>query len=250
MKKLDFHTFLSCIVYVLLGGCASGSGEEHCVSWNSQRLQQLERDWRAMPIGEPGTKAAFERQGANLHEILKTKLSNPELRELAASTDTMPLCEADRSGFANALLEEIVVVAVEYGDRDCLVTLMSRRFPTRIRLLDTEAYIVFSELPDPIGVLRESYHKCHTPETIHGIAVAFRRAFFGCRINYRPKALTEDDEICFVAAALDWYEKNSAAIEVNRRYGENSFTLGQYEHNPLFILRNTATKPATAPETE
>ena len=91
------------------------------------------------------------------------------------------------------------------GDREGLVTLLSRRFPSETISPDEliEFYLAYwgnKTLKDPILVLGEAYSECRIPEARRKIVAAVRRSFTGSGIRGR-------DDAEFVKNSMQWYER-------------------------------------------
>lgn len=168
--------------------------------------------------------------------LFEKRLSERELRQLAASSEMIPILPDDRSRFVNDLLPFMVKAFVELGDRENLIELLSRRCPSRIDWPENlEYYLAFraKKLKDPILVLGEAYSKCHVPETSHILVAAIRRGFAGFEIP-------GDNDADYVKNATSWYQKEKGHLVVNEKYprnesvGPSKFTIEMYEKHPEF----------------
>jgi hypothetical protein len=145
-----------------------------------------------------------------LNDILRKHFSQADQRCLAASCGTLLILAQDRTRFANAVLDFLIVSFLERADRDSLVTLMSTRCPLHIGPESIEFVLVHSgtRIKDPILVLGDAYTKCKTPEVRCNLASAARRAFAG-------HIMQSLDDAEFVKNAMQWYEKEKDHLKVN-----------------------------------
>jgi len=150
-----------------------------------------------------------------LEDILNKNLSKEDLRNLAATCETLPIRETDQDLFTRVLLKFMVRAFTETGDKQSLVKVLSTRCPDCIyHTAFIEYYLAQwggEKLTDPILILGEAYAKCRVPEVRRHIAVAFRRGFTSMGIHGK-----DDDE--FVANAMQWYEKEKDHLYVNPGY--------------------------------
>jgi hypothetical protein len=257
--QLRLSTFLSCLLILEAAGdhrgqvcgAAEASGDEASGStdagssaskesenaWDSPKLRAIERTWTKLPASSFASRRGEYGAGIDqLVAILARRLSPEELRYLAASTRTMPLDERDQSAFASALLQAMVIIFTDSGDRRALVTLLATRFPARIYLHnDIEYYLVVhgKKYKDPILILGDAFSTCAIAQTRREIAEAFRRGFAG-------SGITGKDDSEFVANALRWYREQRGHLVVNDDYGDNVLSLPQkYGTVPLFRNRPT-----------
>ena len=117
------------------------------------------------PRREEATKGLLQ-----MVDVLRTRLTGKECRELVESFDTLPV-QRPRGGnaFLGSLPEAMVIVFLRSKDRDGLVTLLSRRFSPRIGLYsDIEFELVSEEykMKDSILILGDAYSKCGVPATL------------------------------------------------------------------------------------
>jgi hypothetical protein len=198
----------------------------------------LEQKWQGLPVAAQDPKSAAGERWRALIDLLKKELSAQDMRDFALSCESMPVSPNDRSDFTNRLLAAVALLAAESDDRDCLVSLLSRRCPARIGWADVESVVAATprKTPDPILILRDAYEKSDVPEVRHEIASAVRRAFFGSGIKYSPGARSEQDDRSFVLAAMEWYMANKARLAINPQYGSNKIG-HSYEDHPLFVLK-------------
>ena len=238
------HRLLSPALIVLMfaspSGCAAGQhGSE--VDWDSPRMLEIKRQWQSLEdsfeedsgkMADDG-KVAYEEHVRSVDRLFRTRLSDRDLCQLAASSKIPPVPE-DQGSFAYVMLTFMVKALVQSGDRDCLVDLLTKRCPGRIHgPEDIEFYVPFhgQKLKDPILVLGEAYAKSRAPETRHALAAAARRGFAGLGIRGK-----DDSE--FVNNAMRWYEKEKGHLTVNSAYTLNEtsngrmFSIESYEENP------------------
>lgn len=253
MARVVRKRVLFAVCWFLVGctlnvGCASDDGpvlnkEESRISWDSPRMLSLQKEWEklATTLSKTANKATYEEHGEALDSLIRKRLSNKDLQDLADSCSTLSVCRQERSGFVNGVLELMVIVFVDLGDRGSLVTLLSTRCPDRIYLYnDIELYLAMQgkNLKDPILILGDAYARCRVPEVRTNIATAVRRGFSGCGVLGK-----DDDEV--VANAMKWYEQNKENIEINLRYIDNTRRpRANYAENPLFVKRHAG--PPTA----
>ena len=131
--------------------------------------------FRQAAMDEKGYNELKRAQGS----LLKKRLSDRALRELARSCGQLPVRVEDRCGFAQSLLEHMVLRFADTGDRDSLVTVLSLRCPERFGVgAYLEDYLAFVEakktLDRPILVLGEAYARSTVPETRRDLAKIVR----------------------------------------------------------------------------
>jgi hypothetical protein len=165
-----------------------------------------------------------------VHGLLRERLSDKEVRQLAASCDALPVPVED-SAFATAVLAFMVKSFGDMGDRESLVGLLSTRCPSRLDVGETVELGLAADakgLKDPILILGEAYAKCRVPETRHVLAAAVRRGFAG--LGIRGKGDPD-----FVRDAMRWYEKERDHLAVNNAYRGNDLvspTVETFERHP------------------
>ncbi len=118
-------------------------------------MRDIQKEWDLLndsPEKSPWTKDDFVDRESKLYAILEKNLSLENLRQLATLCGTLPIRAQDRSKFSNAVLAFMVRAFVVSGDRDALVTLLSKRCPTRIVMDNIEYIVVFwgNRLKDPM----------------------------------------------------------------------------------------------------
>ena len=210
--------------------------KESSISWDSPRMLNLEKEWEELSVslGKEASKDNYGKHGRILDDLIRKRLSDQDFRELAASCAVLSVNQEKRSDFANVMLELMVIVFVDCGDRKSLVTLLSTRCPNRIYLYnDIEFYLVTQgkKLKDPILILGDAYRMCKVPEVRCDIAAAVRRAFGGLGVMG-----TDDTEL--VENAMKWYSQNKSGLVCNTRYFHNAMRpRADYNKNPLFKRR-------------
>jgi hypothetical protein len=123
-------------------------------------------------------------------------------------------------------------VFVTSGDRESLVTMLSRRFPPNNGSSNTETEVFLIRygvrLGDPILILGEAYSKCQIPDVRTQIAAVVRHAFVGSGIQGA-------DDRAFVANAMRWYQENKANLIFNVDYTSEWSGLRDYVKHPIFV---------------
>jgi len=212
---------------------AEQSGVDGDIIWNCPKVQKIRQAW--LKHADEGSARDSYAHGIDcLVQVLSENLTEEQLRSLALSLVTMSNEEVRESGFAEALVQSLVILFVQNGSRNDLVALLSLHCPDRIYLYcDIEDYLTSqgARLDSPVLILKDAYMQCHTRENRTCIAGAFRRGFQGSHI------LGGTDEE-FIRNASNWFLYNKPKLILNRRYGENA-TAGEtsYSNNPLFVLR-------------
>jgi hypothetical protein len=197
------------LMAVTLSSCA----KEPIVSWDSPRMIAAKQEWdslRKNPPPEDGPGSSKNNKLIEMQQdLLKRTLSSDDMRRLAATCGTLPTNEKDPNAFEINVLQYIVAVSIEAGDRESLVTLLSNRFVEYIGPeLTTTRYLLrcpAKALKDPILVLAEAYSRGKDPDVRRQIAQVVRRGFENSGI-----AAKDDDE--FVANAMQWYKKNKSHL--------------------------------------
>lgn len=204
------------------------------VSWGSPKIKEIEKVWnREKPTTSDDPKNLQGIQLKLLAELLAGRLSENELKELAASCVSMPVRPRDFTMDDHFRIQALLVALVKIGSRDGLVTLLSTRCPKGVLARQIEFYIVLTgrkKMKDPILVLCDAYTKCRVPEVRQVIAEAIRRGFANAGIDAK-----EDAE--FVKRAVQWYDRNRGHLWFNVLYDHNYSTPGgDYSTNPLFVI--------------
>jgi uncharacterized protein (TIGR03067 family) len=196
------------------------------LAWNSPRMLELKKDWDALAslVESKGNYArAVDLQG----ELLRRRLSDEDLRRLAASCRSLDASADYRDPFSNFVLVFIVKVFVNSEDWNNLTKLLSTRFPRYVGMHDyIESYLARhgSSRMRPILLLGDAYSGCRDPLVRYEIAGALRRGFAGFGIR------AEEDED-FVRKAMRWYGKEKGNLVVNSDYGSNAA-----RHEPDFYF--------------
>ncbi|MHB1035546.1 MAG: hypothetical protein ACYC35_15055 [Pirellulales bacterium] len=214
---------------------AAAFAQDEMLSWQSARVRALEEEYDQLWKDNAAKQAAHLGPGKVLwvetyyacKRLFAQRLSYQDLRDLAASCDTLPIRFYDRqAGFSALLLEYSVEAFAAMGDRDELVTLLSTRFVSIRAGERIEEYLAAEEfsyqehdfrgnrLKDAILVLGEAYSRCKTPEVRAEIAAAVRRAFWGLEIPGK-------DDAEFVANAMRWYDERKEHLAFDHEYSRN-----------------------------
>jgi uncharacterized protein (TIGR03067 family) len=162
--------------------------------------------------------------------LFRKRLSEEDLRQLAATCDSLPISAKERSRFANDALGFVVRSLVDVGERQKLIALLSTRCPGRVGHYTTlEFYLAYygRAMKDPILILGEAYSRCTIPEVRHDLAAAVRRGFRGLGIHGK-------DDADFVANAMKWYKQEKQQLVVNFGFGSIEYNLSveEYEQHP------------------
>lgn len=227
---------------------ATGVLSETKLVWDGPKMRAIEQKWLREGV-PPGTdrRAVYDLMVENLVGLVRKELSKEDLHELAISTETMPVSANDLNGFAQSLLQALVITFADDGDRGGLVKLLSRRCPHRVLMsYDIEFYLQHytgKKIEDPILILNDAYERCKVTETRHEIAQAFHRAFRGSGIQGN-----DDNEI--IRNATQWYKENKKQLTTNDDYSDNAkFPIfSKYRNNPLFIERPVEAPGGAVPQ--
>jgi hypothetical protein len=224
---------------------------ERPLSWHSPRVLDVQKKWEKLykdSLGQHSTKESAGVLKSMLDDILKRELSEKDLRDLAGACGELPIREQDRAAFANAVLERILVVLVNSGDRDDLVALLSTRFLNRLGGFgEIEGFLsLFPEMKKtikyPIVVLGDAYAKCKSPEVRHDIASAIRRGFSTMRIpDLKPAGVSDAD---YLSIAMKWYGIHKDELVPNIAYLQNEIVNGSPNNYdiPLFTWKSLPAK--------
>jgi hypothetical protein len=235
------------VVITVCWGC---QGNQPPLTWDSPKMIEVEKEYESLrdrafqTRGDEGIEkygSKNEKLDAMLDEIIRKRLSESDLRGLAATCGTLPLHEADWGLFTHAVLDRMVECFVASGDRDSLVKMLSTRCPTSFqgnRFLGYQLVTGGKALKDPILVLGDAYSKCKIPEVRHQIAIVVREAFTSSGVHGK-------DDADFVENAMKWYEMERANLVVNEAHrplgslvpeGHSAFRTPAYEYiPPLFV---------------
>ena len=214
--------------------------EEANISWDCPKIREVEREWQSLqetydkPVAEiPGRdgKDNYIEMQKMTERLLRKRLSEQELHQLAVSCDKLPV-RIGECRFIRDVLALLVKCLVGSRDRETLVRLLSARCPSQIDPPENiEFYLAFhgKELKDPILVLSEAYSQCEVPETRHSLAAGVRRGFAGLGIRGK-------DDADYVKNAMQWYEKEKDHLVANWAYTMNEtaspFSVDAYEKHP------------------
>ena len=214
-------------------------------------MLDVQKEWDRLcdSFGEnTWTKMNYGERCGMLNDILRKRLSDRDLWELARSADVLPTREEDRTGFERSALDFMVWGFTESGDRESLVVLLSNCCPDRIGLYDLiEGYLALSEMVPkeirpkrikyPVLLLDDAYHKCRVPGVRHKIADVVRRGFSTMHVPGLTD-VTNDDE--YVDIAMKWYRVHKDELVPNLEYCSNRFPKGG--RFPLFTWKTAGGK--------
>jgi len=234
LSRLRFW-FCAALVGVALAvqqGCEENQGEH--ITWDSPKMREVEKQWQSLQdayertpekIPGKGPKDKAEHLNAMVDRLLRKRLSDRELRQLAGSIQIMQNQE-----FVDRVVKFMVRCFTDSGDRKSLVTLLSTQCPGRVGFQNpVEFYLTHwgHRLKDPILILGEAYSQCQVPATRHDLAAAVRRSFAGLGIRGK-------DDAEYVKNAMQWYENEKDHLIANPNYWRNELLvpLEGYEMNP------------------
>lgn len=246
------HRFLGpslvLVVMAAVPGCAGNQdrtavGQDQdrtVVDWDSPGMREIENEWQTLwdaYYHDPTrnhSKTEFLNVSVAVDRLFRQRLSGRSLRQLAASSEKAPIPTREQSAsFVSGVLAFMVERFVEWGDRESLVELLSKRCPSRIQwVVSIEYYLAYSgwRFKDPIRILGDAHSKCQVPETRHALAAAVRRSFAGFGIH-------GNDDAEFVSTAMRWYTNEKSGLIVNREYYRNESTglsMEAYEAHPEY----------------
>jgi hypothetical protein len=213
------------------------------LSWDSPRLLNIQKKWDSL-IDSFGsntwTEANCGERANKLHWLLRTHLSEKDLRELAMSCGRLPAYAEDRTPFVNSVLNHMVVAFIDSEDREYLVALLSTRCPRRVYMYgDIECYLALWERKKteeyPVLILGEAYSRCRVLEVRRDIARAVRRGFATMRVSGLADPEQNDDEC--VSNAMKWYRIHKDELESNPEYAKNPTMDRDRYKIPLFVWK-------------
>ena len=171
LRRLWFLVALGAVACVGVAVLAIQHMRKPAISWNSPVMASIQKEWEALneSFAPTMSKDNIGERRDQLDKTFAKGLSKEDLRHLAATSDTLPFRARDQSIFQWELLRYMVQVFTESGDRESLVTLLSRHFPdeTITFYSPIEFYLAYygrEKLNDPILVLGEAYSRCNAPE--------------------------------------------------------------------------------------
>lgn len=233
-RNLLFQAVLLWFAIALQQGCGEkqAAPEGTPISWHSPRMLEIKKEWDSLFRIETKTMDDYADLSRAMEAVLGKRLSDQDVRQLAASCEMLPINAKERSDFDNAVLNVMVEILVDLADRDSLVKMLSTRCPNYIcHYAYIEYNLVFHgyKLKDPILILGEAYSKCRVAEVRYDIASAVRRSFAGLGIRGK-------DDADFVKNAMQWYEKEKDHLTVNSLYWENELLapVESYDLHPRF----------------
>lgn len=240
---------LAALLFALVGmqlACTNGKDRDTPLTWDSPELLAVQTKWEALIESfdsDTGTNANYDERINKLEWLLRTHLSDRNLRELAMSCGQLPVHAEEREPFANAVLNHMVAAFIDSDDRDHLVAMLSTRCPLRVYMYgDIECYLALWERKQtrkyPILILGEVYSQCKIPEVRRDIARAVRRGFATMRVPDLVSPDQDDDEC--VNNAMKWYLIHKDELESNPEYVKNpAMDRGTYEI-PLFLWKTAS----------
>jgi hypothetical protein len=204
-------------------------------------MRELDEEWtslwdtyRQSPEKIPGRHAQdkYAETTRMAQNLLRQRLTDKDVIELAASCGTLPTSTKQRSKFENAALGFVVSTLLEMGDRQDLVAMLSTRCPDRVDPIQCVEYCLAKggkKVRDPILILAEAYLRSSDVEVRHALAAAVRRAFAGLGVEGK-------DDAEFVENARQWYEKEKGHLSVNPKYvlNDEHCPLELYDRNPRY----------------
>ena len=116
-------------------------------------------------------------------DLLRKRLSDNDVRKLAANSESLPVHWRDWSKSDRAVVDFMLEVLVYSRDRENLVTLLSTRFPLRISNWPIEYYLAQNKVKQSCSDSRGGLCEVPSSRSAHDIAAAVRRAFGG--LNHR-----------------------------------------------------------------
>jgi uncharacterized protein (TIGR03067 family) len=207
---------------------------DESLAWDSPKMRDIETEWQeladtsAKTSGKiPGPPESFRENVKSLQvKLIGLRLSDRELQGLAGAPGPIP-----DGSFANDVVDCMLRSFLENGDRDSLVTMLSKRCPNRVVSAPIEIRLASwgYRIQDPILILGQAYSKCQDPQTCHNLAAAVRRGFAGLGIQGK-------DDADYVKNAMQWYEKEKDHLAVNTKYHRNDYhvPLEWYEKHPEY----------------
>jgi uncharacterized protein (TIGR03067 family) len=261
-QYLWFRTVVIGVALAMQPGCGEKQAmtEEAKISWDSPKMLEVKKEWTSLrdayqkaPAKISGAKKDTYRELVRMQgDLLRRRLSNDDVRHLAATCGSLPVHWRDWSDFDKAIIQFMVEAFVYSRDNESLVTLLSTRFPLRIGNWPVEFYLAQQgRLNDPILILGKAYSKSRVPEVRHDIAAAVRRAFGGLGI-------TGKDDADFVTNAMQWYDKNKQHLAVDIGYCDEMWPIEPEEgslggipyekiwsHTKLFTTKHNVEQPGS-----
>jgi hypothetical protein len=244
-RRFRYWGTVQWLALLLMLGCAGERAKrgETPISWDSSNMREIEAEWTSLRNVYAGARDKGETLSYARERLLNDRLSERDLRHLAATLDALPL-HVEHTSFKGNVLAVIITSLVDSGDRDSLVKLLSIRCPSRVgegepiedflcRQGNMPKASIFAcweaRLKDPILVLGEAYARCQTPETRHYLAAAVRRGFADLPVQGK-------DDADYVKNAMRWYEREKDRLAYNSYYAGNElggyFSVERYEQSP------------------
>ncbi len=228
--------FLVAVMALVVVAAQSGSSDntpplsEHGESpWTSPRMSRLRTEWESLRQIYKNTHDKGLTISIMTDSLLRKRLSERDVSELAASCDDLPI-RVENDTFSRDVLAFLVTASAELKERDKLVDILAIRCPRWVEWpVSIESFLASRSkvIKDPIVVLGDAYSKSRVPETQRDLAAAVHRAFQDFEID-------GDDDAQYVDNAMIWYRKEKPRFEVNDRYTFNETTISP--RRPLFAL--------------
>lgn len=189
--------------------------EKGTLSWDSPKMSELKSEWEALSRIKARDEREYHKRERAWNDLVRERLSKQERRQLATSCPT-PDDLAHLSQFEWELFVGILLGLTNSGDREGVVTLLSRRCPEVIGQYSVEEWLVIfaRDMDDPILILGEAYAKCRVVKVRKMIAEHVRHAFIGLGVTGK-----DDDE--FVKSAMQYYKDEKHRLRVNDDYRFN-----------------------------
>jgi formylglycine-generating enzyme required for sulfatase activity len=192
-------------------------------------------------------KAEYEslcrwRNREQIEKLLIEQISIQDMHEMLADCGKLPTEEYEWNAFEWDVFFHMFWSFIQTGDRDNLVKLLSKHFPSNVNYEDTEMVIVSrgGVLVDPILVLEDAYTKCENPEMQQKIAKAIRHAFTASGIR-------GNDDADFVKNAFDWYKKEKNQLAFSSDYRRNHYSMHYYYYrDPMFVKKGSQPQQSEA----
>jgi uncharacterized protein (TIGR03067 family) len=235
-RLLLFRAVLVAAAMVVQSGCweKPSISQESAITWASPKMVEIGREWDSLWDTFAKTPEKISRDKHSTYEelvrmqgdLLRKRLSDSDLRRLAATCEALPTHWRDWSKFDRAVVAFMLDVFAHSRDRESLRTLLSVRFPLRVGNWPIEYYLAEKGRGDnSILILGEAYPKCRIPEVQHDIAAAVQRAFGGNDIAGK-------DDADFVANAMRWYDSNKQHLVVDIGYSDDMWPIEPEEGAP------------------
>jgi hypothetical protein len=206
-------------------------------------VKDVDAEWsaRCKKLGPLNPKLALGRWGIELRAVIGERVAKDRMHDyMLAVTAGGP--SAELTGYhRSAVVQALVDIFSQAGQRAELVEMLSRDFPDRMYYSDVEFWLAFKArktLPDGIEVLFDAFERSRDPSVREKIAASLGRAFRANGLDCGKGKRTVD-------ACRSWYAKNKGKIEPSIKYGDNVMhPKDVYARNGLFVS-NTKEQPET-----